>query len=152
MLTQRSLARLLSSQFLSAEFTCYRSAPLRSTVDVAELILRSTLGNAELTLRRTVGNVELILQKARFLLHRAHNSKSQDFKPRSAGKQQDHAVSEDEDPSPDFQTGHAASFYAFSPPSAHSCQVCKYLKRSDVLCCTPYLLTNRGYHTIGKRT
>jgi hypothetical protein len=30
--TQRPPARILSSQFLSAEFTCYRSAPLRSSL------------------------------------------------------------------------------------------------------------------------
>jgi hypothetical protein len=144
--TQRPPARILSSQFLSAEFTCYRSAPLRRTVgdaelilrrtvDIAELILRSTVDNAELILRRTVGdaelilrrtvgdaelilrrtvdiaelilrrtvgNAELILQKAPFLLHWAHTSKSQVLKPRPASGQQDHAIVEDEDPSPDF--------------------------------------------------
>jgi hypothetical protein len=35
-----------------------------------------------------------------------------------------------------LQTGHASSFYAFSPPPDHSCQVCKSLGKSHVLCCS----------------
>jgi hypothetical protein len=35
-----------------------------------------------------------------------------------------------------FQTGHAVSFYAFSPPPDYSCQVCKSLGKSHVLCCS----------------
>jgi hypothetical protein len=35
-----------------------------------------------------------------------------------------------------LQTGHAASFYAFSPPPDHSYQVYKSLGKSHVLCCS----------------
>jgi hypothetical protein len=211
--TQRPPARISSSQFLSAEFTCYRSAPLqrtvgiaelilwrtvsnaelilqrtvdiaelilrrtvslaelilrrtvnvaelilrrtvdiaelilrrtvsiaelilRRTVSIAELILRRTVSIAELILRRTVNVAELILQKARFLFAGLIPAKA---KTSSQGLQADNKTI-----SPSririqvliFQTGHTASFYAFSSPADYSCQVYKFLGKSDILCCS----------------